>query len=248
MKISIVTIVLNGVKTIEATLNSVINQSYKNVEYILIDGGSTDGTLNVVQKYRKDISIFISERDDGLYDALNKGLRLATGDVVGILNADDFYANPSVLTDVVMRFNDPSVDIVFGDLEYFRQKKPDKVVRTYRSKWFSPKRLSYGIMPAHPTLFLRRCIYDKFGYFDPSYKIAGDFEFIVRIFKHQHLNFSYLSKIMVRMQLGGVSTSGIKSMLLINREIIRACKDNGVKTSYLQILLRYPIKLIEYFN
>ena len=247
-RLSLITVCYNSVSTIERTLKSVANQNYSFVEHIVIDGASNDGTLNILQEYQKGLAYVISESDHGIYDAMNKGIKKATGDIIGILNADDVYANQSVLSKVAIEFENPTVDAVFGDLEYFRGNNPSKVIRTYRSKNFSSKKIALGIMPAHPTLFLRRSVYEKFGLFDRTYKIGGDFEFIARIFKDGMLNFRYLPEVMVKMQIGGASTNGLFSNIVLLQENFRACRQNGIATNYLKLILRYPKKLLEYFH
>jgi glycosyltransferase involved in cell wall biosynthesis len=227
-------------------LYSVRQQVWPKVEHIIIDGGSTDGSLEILKRWDGLIR-FVSEPDKGIYDAMNKGLALATGDVIGILNADDLYSDSYVLSRVASKFEDPDLDSVFGDLEYFRSNAPTRVVRTYRSKGFSIKKLSQGIIPAHPTLFLKKSVYEKFGLFDPTYKIAGDFEFMARIFKNGDLNFRYSPEVMVRMQMGGESTKGLRRTLILLRENLRACRQNGIDTNYLRLISRLPKKLLEYF-
>lgn len=247
MKISIITVVFNGEATIARAMESVLSQKNVEIEYIVIDGQSNDKTLEVIALYEKQVTHLISEKDEGIYDAMNKGIKLATGDVIGFLNADDFYTNSLVLAEVMTEFVDPMVEAVYGDLEYFRASRPTKVVRTYRSNQFHPAQLKRGLMPAHPTLFLRKNVYERFGLFDSSYKIAGDFEFIVRIFKDESLGFRYIPQKMVRMQMGGISTMGLSSTILLLNENIRACCNNGISTNYLFLLSRYPRKLLEYF-
>lgn len=246
MKISIITIVFNGEATIARAIESVLSQKNVEIEYIVIDGQSQDKTLEAIAPYQKQLTHLVSEKDAGIYDAMNKGIRLATGDVVGLLNADDFYTNPLVLSIVMQQFSDPLLDAVYGDLEYFKAQDSNKVVRTYRSHQFYPAQLRRGLMPAHPTLFLRKNIYERFGSFNPSYKIAGDFEFMARIFKDGFLNTKYLPEKMVRMQIGGISTRGFRSTLLLLKENMRACQSNGIPTNYLYLLSRYPAKLLEY--
>jgi glycosyltransferase involved in cell wall biosynthesis len=249
MKISIITVVLNGAMTIERNLDSIAEQRtcHADLEHIVIDGRSTDGTLEILQKWRNQIEILISESDAGLYDAMNKGIRLATGDIVGILNADDYYANRHVLRDVSTIFQSSDVDAVFGDLEYFNPSQPSISTRLYRSAHFTPEKLPRGLMPAHPTLFLRKSVYDRFGLFKPEYKIAGDFDFIARIFKSSELRYVYVPQTLIRMQTGGISTKGIRSTFLLNKEILRSCQENQIPTNFLKLLLRYPKKIFEYF-
>lgn len=246
MKISLVTVSFNSEKTISKTIQSIEQQTFKNIEHIIIDGGSTDSTLKVLRGHSMGHRVVISEPDEGIYDAMNKGIFLATGDIIGILNSDDFFANNNVLQSIANCFQDSELDAVYGDVEYFTKDDINTAVRLYSSRYFSPNKLSYGFMPAHPSLYLRRSVYQRFGSFNHAYKIAGDFDFVCRIFKDGLLKSRYLNETFVRMQLGGISTNGIKSLLLINREIMYACKENAIPTSYLKILLRYPIKALEY--
>ena len=248
MKISIITIVFNGETTIARAIESVLSQQNVEIEYIVVDGQSQDGTLAAIAPYQKQIAHLISEKDDGIYDAMNKGIKLATGDVIGLLNADDFYTDPMVLSMVMHQFLDSTVDAVYGDLEYFRAQDVNKIVRTYSSYTFHPERLKRGLMPAHPTLFLRKKVYESFGLFDASFKIAGDFEFIIRIFKDKLLNAKYLPLRMVKMQMGGVSTGGLKNTIALLKENKRACSQNGITTNYFWLASRYPRKLLEYFS
>ena len=245
--ISIITVCLNSAATLERTLQSVLNQRGPKIEYIVIDGDSSDNTLDILNYFKGKLDIIVSEPDKGIYDAMNKGLKLATGEIIGLLNADDYYINPNVLQNISSKFDDPTIDAVFGDIEYFRSDKPQKAIRTYRSQGFSPKKLKNGLMPAHPALFLRKSIYDKYGLFDPSYKMAGDFEFVTRIFKNNTLKSIYLPEILVRMQMGGISTRGFKSHVVILQENMRACRTHGISTNYFKLILRYPKKLLEYF-
>ena len=248
MKISIVTAVRNAERTIARTIESVRAQKNVEIEHIVIDGASSDNTLNILKEYKESFSVLISEPDNGIYDAINKGIRLATGDIIGIISADDYYSNDLILSTVVNVFEKDQVDALYGDLEYFHHHNIEKVVRVYDSGHFNVKKLSRGLMPAHPTLFLRKKIYEKYGLFKTSYKIAGDFEYIARIFKNSDLIYTYLPIIMVRMQLGGISTRGFKSTILLNREIRRACQENKIYTSYFKLLSRYPRKLLEYLQ
>jgi glycosyltransferase involved in cell wall biosynthesis len=248
MLISIITVSLNAAPTIARTLISVSKQSHLDIEYIVVDGNSSDGTLAIIQDFAKSHSNIrlISESDKGIYDAMNRGIKLATGDVIGIINADDYYADQNVISDIGKLFQAQDLDAVFGDLEYFDAGNEAHITRVYRSKGFHHKKLSRGIMPAHPTLFLRKSVYDRFGLFKPEYKIAGDFDFIARIFKNGDLKYAYLPRILTRMQSGGVSTRGIKSTILLNKEILRSCQENQIPTNFFKLLLRYPQKLLEY--
>jgi len=246
MKISIITIAFNAESTIRQAFESIYAQKNIELEHIVIDGGSSDSTVEIISSYGSRVSWLVSEEDEGIYDAMNKGLRLATGEVIGILNADDMYCHPYVLSMVAEQFQEAGLEAVFGDLGYFRAGAPSKIVRKYRSRGFTSKQLSRGIMPAHPTLFLRSSIYKRFGLFDPSYKIAGDFEFVARIFCGDKINFRYLPEMMVRMQMGGASTSGLRSNWILLQENLRACKKNGIPTNFFRLISRYPRKLLEY--
>jgi glycosyltransferase involved in cell wall biosynthesis len=245
--ISIITVCFNSAKTIERTLQSVADQDWKNVQHIIIDGDSNDGTLDILRACKFCLAGIVSEPDVGIYDAMNKGLRLASGDIIGILNSDDVYSGNSVLSKVAFLFETQKLDAIYGDLVYFHPKYPDRVVRTYRSEGFNVRKLERGIIPAHPTLFLRNSVYQKFGLFDTTFKIAGDFDFIARIFKSNELNFRYIPEVLVRMQIGGVSTNGFLSRITLLKENLRACRNNGIPTNYLKLISRYPGKLLEYF-
>lgn len=247
MKITVITVCRNAEDTIEDTLQSVRSQRYPNVEHLVIDGGSKDGTLDVVKRHRDRISKFISEPDRGIYDAMNKGIGLATGDVVGFLNADDLYAHGDVLSRVADAFTNSHVDALFGDAEFFDSNDPQRVVRRYRSRRFRPDRIGWGWMPAHPTLFLKRRVFDRHGWFRIDYRIAGDFELVARIFRDNALRYRYLPEILVRMRTGGVSTGGWKNTLLLNKEVLRACRENGIATNLLKIMSKYPVKVVEFF-
>ena len=248
MKISIITAVFNAVDTVEETILSVANQTYSDVEHIVVDGASTDGTLGVVDKYRTHIARFVSEPDLGVYDGMNKGLRLATGDVIGFLNADDVYAHEGVLARVAEAMARGDLDVLFGDAEFVSANNPRRIVRRYRSNNFRPDRIGWGWMPAHPTLFLKRQIFERSGSFRTDYRIAGDFELVARIFQNASLRYRYLSEVLVRMRTGGISTGGWRNTLLLNREVLRACRENGIHTNVLKIMSKYPAKLIEFLR
>lgn len=247
MKVTVITVCFNSASTLGRALTSVFDQDYKNFECIVIDGGSSDGTLDILDSFRSSLHCVISEPDKGIYDAMNKGLERATGDIVCFLNADDEYATQDVFSRVVGIMSKGSTDALIGDVDFFHEKNPNRIVRRYRSGRFKPSRLAWGWMPAHPAFFLRREIYQRVGEFDTSYRIAGDFEHIVRVFSESTLHYRYCSKVLVRMQTGGVSTSGWKSKVLLNREVLRACRENGVSTNIFKVLSKYPLKLMELF-
>jgi len=247
MKISIITVVWNGVNTIQDTINSVLAQTYKNVEYIIIDGDSSDGTIEVIKSYGNKISKFISEPDRGLYDAMNKGINMSTGDIIGILNSDDFYVDNNVIGQVVKEFNNRNVDSVFADLIYVNQNNINKVTRYFDSGQFKPYLFAYGLMPAHPTFFVKRGLYEKYGKFRTDLKNAADFDLMARFLYVNNITYSYLNRATVKMRLGGSSTS-FSSIWINNIEILNACKSNGIKTNIFKIFFRYVYKFIEIFK
>lgn len=245
MKISIVTVSFNAAATIAATLKSVASQAFGEVEHVVIDGGSTDGTQDLVRAALRPVDRFVSEPDEGLYDAMNKGVALATGDVIGILNADDVFAGEDVLGRVADVFRRRGVDAVLGDVGFFREGSPDKIVRRYDSGYFRPDRVAWGIMPAHPGMYLTRAAYDRVGHYRTDFRIAADFEFVARAFVKNRISFVHLAEMIVKMRLGGVSTDGLGAKLTINREVLRACRENGIHSNALMIASKYPRKLLE---
>ena len=248
MKVSIITVVLNNKETVKDAILSVGSQDYNDIEHIVIDGKSMDGTRSVIDKYRDRLAVVISESDNGIYDAMNKGLRLASGEIIGFLNSDDLYAHKNVISDVVSILSKMKVDAVFGDLVFVSSTDLNHIDRFYHSKNFRPKLLSKGIMPAHPTLFLRKTVYEKYGYFKTDYHIAADFEFAVRIFKDNNISYYYIPKIMVKMRTGGTSTKNLKSNWILNLEVLRACRENGLKTNLFKIYSKYPGKILGLIN
>ena len=248
MKITIITVCYNSVSHIEDAINSVANQDYKEIEHIVIDGNSNDGTQEVLQKYSGKIAHWISEPDNGIYDAMNKGIKIASGEVIGILNSDDFYFDNQVISKVVEAFTDQQIDAVFGDLIFVDPNNLDRIVRTYSSNRWHPEKFAKGYMPAHPTFFVKRKYYEKYGLFETDYKIAADYEMLIRLLYVHKLNYTYLPLKMVKMRKGGVSSNGIKSNITLNNEIIRACRKHGIKTNALKIYLKYFKKVFELFN
>ncbi len=245
MKISIITVVYNNKSTIDYAIKSILNQSYPSIEHIVIDGSSTDGTIEEIKKYGGKIAKFISEPDKGIYDAMNKGLKLATGDLIGILNSDDFYANDNIISEIVDEFKKKQVDIVFGDIVFVKPENLDKVTRYYSSANFHPKKFAWGWMPAHPSCFLKREVYEKYGNFKTDYKIAADYEILTRFMAKYGISYSYIPKVFVKMRTGGVSSANLKSNWILNQEIVRACRENGIQTSMPQVLLKYFIKIFQ---
>lgn len=245
MKVSIITVVYNGGATIRDTIESVINQSYKNIEYIIIDGGSKDNTFQIVKSYKNRINTFISEKDEGLYDAMNKGIQLANGDIIGILNSDDFYIDKYVIEKIINQFKTKSCDSVFADLIYVSSKNIKKNVRYYDSSNFNPEMFSYGWMPAHPTFFVKKQIYDNYGLYRTDFKLEGDFELLLRFLYVHRITYSYIQEPIIKMRTGGLSTSGLSSLWTIANEQNIACREHGIKTNILKIMSKYPKKAIE---
>ncbi|MCB5189967.1 glycosyltransferase [Methylobacillus arboreus] len=237
MKISIVTVCYNSAATISDTIASVKSQQYRDREHIIIDGASTDGTLELV-KSATSVSQYISEPDQGIYDAMNKGLRRVTGDVVGFLNADDFYADETVLGQVAEVFKDPTVQACYADLLYIDQDDTSRVVRYWKSRSFEPGLFKRGWMPAHPTFFVRKSIYEKFGFFDTNYKIAADFELMMRFLEINRIKVAYLPKIFVRMRIGGETNRSFINIINQNKEIVRILKKYSFKMSVIELLAR----------
>jgi glycosyltransferase involved in cell wall biosynthesis len=245
MKVSVITVCYNSSQTLERTLKSVADQDYIDFEHIVIDGGSTDGSAEILTTFRNRLAHVVSEPDDGIFDAMNKGLACARGDIICFLNADDYYANSKILSQVASKIKNNNLDAVMGDVGFFRKGFPQRMVRRYRSDQFSQERFAWGWIPAHPALFLHKRVVQRVGSFKTDYRIAGDYDFIVRAFYGYALRYEYIPEILVHMQTGGASTGGLRSKLLLNQEVLRACRENGLKTNVLKILLKYPSKLLE---
>lgn len=243
MKISLITVAFNSAATIKTTLDSVTAQTYPELEYIVVDGGSSDTTVQIVEQYPSLVAKLISEPDRGIYDAMNKGVRQATGEVVGILNSDDFFLHDSVLKEVEAVFTDnPSIDVILGDVDFVADKDLDKSVRTYRTGAFRPWMLRLGLMPPHPAVFVRKSAYDRVGLYKIDYKISADFDFLIRLLLVDRAKYKVMNKHWVRMRTGGASTSGLKSYIASTREMTQALRENGVFSNSLLVMLRLPIK------
>ena len=228
MKISVITVCYNAVDTIAETLESVAAQRYHDVEHIVIDGASTDRTIEIVEHYADTVKQVLSEPDRGVYDAMNKGLALASGEVVGFLNADDVYMHPEVLSKVAEIMADPSLDACYADLIYVDRKHVDRVVRHWTSREYAPGLFEKGWMPAHPTFFVRKSIYEKFGGFNLRYSLQADFELALRLMRVHGIQTRYVPDVWVRMRMGGMSNNSIRNMIRGNLEAYSACRANGV--------------------
>lgn len=233
MKISIITITYNSQKTLDDTIKSVLSQKYNDIEYIIVDGNSKDSTIDIVKSYGDKISKFVSEKDNGIYDAMNKGLRLATGDVVGILNSDDVYFDEHVIEKVMHKFQKENVDSVYGDLYYVKPENLNEVVRYWKSSDFVKGSFAKGWHPPHPSFFVKREVYEKYGTFDLNMKVSADFELMLRFLEKFKISTLYLPEVIVRMRIGGESNRSIGNIIKGNRSILKAFEKNQVKVNKL---------------
>ncbi|OBU31410.1 glycosyltransferase family 2 protein [Photobacterium phosphoreum] len=245
VKVSIITVCYNSGKTIKDTFDSIRNQTYKNIEYIVIDGGSTDNTKEIANQYKDIITKFISGPDKGLYDAMNKGIALASGDIVGTLNSDDILFNDTVIENIVNTIG--NADGIYADVGFYDIELKNKT-RHYSSKNFTKDRFSRGFMPAHPSLYVRKKIYDQAGLYSLNYKIASDFDMLIRIFNIPGTTYKYIPKEFVKMRVGGVSTAGFSANILLNKEIILSCRSHNIKCSWFSVLSKYPEKILGLLN
>ncbi|MFP4094349.1 MAG: glycosyltransferase [Cyclobacteriaceae bacterium] len=229
MKVSIITVVYNNVSTVEETIRSVISQDYPDIEYIVVDGKSTDGTLKVIEGYRDHLGAFISEKDQGLYDAINKGINLASGDVVGILHSDDLYYDRQVISRIVDKFKATEADCVYGDLDYVKKNDTNKVVRNWKSGAFTADSFQNGWMPPHPTFFVKRSCYTELGTYNTSFKTSADYELMLRFLCRHKIRAAYLPSKLVKMREGGVSNASLKNRLAANQEDMKAWRLNQLK-------------------
>ena len=237
MKISIITVCYNSEKTISKTLESIFNQSSKKIEHIIIDGMSTDSTLSIISKLpykKKDIS----EPDNGIYDAMNKGIKIAKGDIIGFLNSDDFYANDNIISRVLKQFeNDPKIDACYSDLIYVDQFNTSKTVRYLKSNEFYEGLFSKGWCPPHPTFFVRRSVYERLGKFDLNYHIASDVDLMMRFLEKYKVKSQYIPEVWVKMRMGGTTNKNLKNIWLQNKEIIHSFNKNNLSVSYLKFFI-----------
>lgn len=223
-KLTIITVCFNSYKTIESTITSIIMQDYNNIEYIIIDGGSSDGTLELIDKHKENINILISEPDSGIYDAMNKGLRYSTGDVITFLNSDDVYASDSIVSEMIKELDTLGIDLVYSDLVYVSRENCDHVVRFWKSCEYERGLFLKGWMPAHPTTFIKKHVYEKFGFFDIQYKFQADFELMLRFIEINNIKTKYIPKLSVIMKDGGASNNSIINTLRGNYEAYHACR------------------------
>lgn len=250
MKISIVTSSYNSVSTLRSTLDSVLAQDYDDYELIIQDGGSNDGTLELIAEYASRLGHRLkleSRPDKGIYDGFNRGCRRATGDVLGILNSDDFFTRRDILSTIARTFSQhPDVDAVYADVHYVSPKDPDRIVRYYSSKKFTPERMRMGYIPAHPTFYLRRPCLEQYGYYDLSYPVAADFEFLLRLIYLHRIKTFYVEEDWVTMRIGGATTRGLQSHFRIMKDHIRAFRKHGIPFNPFLYFWRYVEKLREF--
>jgi glycosyltransferase len=245
MKVSIITAVRNGAEALRDCIESVRNQTYS-AEHIVIDGASTDGTLDIIAEYRSCIAKVISEPDSGIYDALNKGIRLASGDIIGLLHGDDFYAGDGVLQAVVEAFQKKSTDSCYGDLQYVDKNNPHRIIRHWKSSEYTTGKFKYGWMPPHPTFFVRREIYNKYGLFNTDFKIAGDYELMLRFLEKYGISTYYIPEVLIKMRLGGASNRSLKNLFIKSSEDYRAWKVNNLNGGLYTIFLKNFTKIPQF--
>lgn len=247
MKVSIITVVFNGEKYLEDCIKSVLRQNYKNIEYLIIDGGSTDTTLSIIEKFNQQIHYTISEPDRGMYDALNKGIKVASGDIIGILNADDMLASVDVITSIVNEFEQNKIDGVYGNLNYIDTSPSQHILRKWISKQFVRRDILLGWMPAHPTLYLKKELFDRFGDYSLDFGTTADYELMVRYLYVNQINAHFLNKLFVNMRIGGMSNSSLKQRYLAFINDYKAVKTNKLPFPLATILLKKISKLRQFF-
>jgi len=249
MKISIITITYNSQQTVEKTIQSVLSQDYPGIEYIIIDGKSKDGTMRIIDQYKKSISKIISEKDAGLYDALNKGIKQATGDVVGLLHSDDLYTNEKVISKVAAKFEaDAELQGVYADLVFVNRNDPGKIMRTWKSGNYHEGAFLKGWMPPHPTFFVKRDCYEKFGNFNIKLKLSADYELMLRFIHKNQIKIAYLPETIVKMRMGGVSNVSFFVKLKANLEDKLAWRMNGIKPGAFTIFKKPLSKITQYLK
>ncbi len=246
MKISIITVSFNSAKTIDQTIQSVFAQKGDSLEYIIIDGGSKDETLDIINKYKDKITKIISESDKGIYDAMNKGIKMATGEIVGILNSDDFYCNDEVLKNVIKVFENNKIDACYGNIEYVERNNTKKCIRYWRAGEYNNKILRSGWIVPHPAFFVRRELYEKYGMFKLNFRIAADYELILR-FLNKNIKLHYLDQTLACMREGGFSANSFKQRLAGWKELKLAWSENGLSVPPFFIIRRVLSKIKQYF-
>ncbi len=245
MRISIITATYNSLAHIADCVKSVNDQTYHDIEHIIVDGASKDNTLDIVNGIPNRVGKIICEPDKGIYDAMNKGIQAATGDVIGILNSDDFFTSNDVIQTVVDSFKNNDIDALYGDVHFVSPENLYKSVRYYSSSVFKTSLFRFGLMPAHPSFYMKKECYDKYGLYALDYKIASDYDLLIRYFYKEKINYKYIKKDFVTMRTGGVSTENFHSRVKFNKEIVRACRKYGIYTNMFMLSLKYLYKIFE---
>lgn len=248
MKVSIITITYNSAKTLEQTILSVVNQTYRDIEYIIVDGLSTDNTLKIAAKHKDRISKIVSEKDNGLYDALNKGIAMATGDIIGIIHSDDFYINNNVIEHYVNTFESGNYDAVYADLYYVDREDVNKITRTWKSGTLNKSSFVNGWMPPHPTFFVKRSVYQQYGMFNASFKNSADYELMLRFIEKYKVKTGYLPEFTIKMRVGGVSNSSVQNRVNANKEDRQAWEINGLKSRFYTLYLKPFRKIVQFLK
>jgi glycosyltransferase involved in cell wall biosynthesis len=246
LKVSIITVVFNGASTLNSCIDSVLAQNYDSIEYIIIDGKSKDQTVDIVKSYGNRIDKFISEADNGIYDAMNKGVALATGDIVGILNADDFYAGNTVISDIVRAMRSTDADGAYGDLQYVDATELNKIKRNWKSGNYRKGSFITGWMPPHPTFFVKKSLYEKYGSFRLDLGSAADYELMLRMIHKSGITLAYVPKVLVKMRAGGVSNSNVSNRIAANKNDRLAWKINGLKPKFYTLWLKPLRKVLQF--
>lgn len=248
MKFSIITATYNREKSIKRSIQSTKHQTYKDIELVIVDGLSNDKTLSIIEPLLGKQDQLISEKDNGIYDALNKGIEIASGDIIGFMHSDDIFYDNFVLEKIASVFRESDADIVYGDAVFFKEGNINKTTRYYKSDELSTENLSWGKMPAHTAMFIKKSVYKKYNYFKTNYSICADYEFLCRISKHDSIKSVYTSIPYVKMQTGGISTAGLRNTILLNKEVLRACLENNIYTNIFMIFSKYPSKILQFFK
>jgi glycosyltransferase involved in cell wall biosynthesis len=246
MKVSIITVTYNSEAFLEQTIRSVTEQTYPNIEYIIIDGASSDNTLSIIAKYKNKIQHLLSEKDNGIYDALNKGIKMATGDVIGILHSDDFFTSNTVIEKVVAKITNEKSDALYADLYYVDKNKTDKITRKWHSGLYSHRAFVNGWMPPHPTFFVKKELYQKFGAFNLSFKTSADYELMLRFIHKHQIKLAYLNEFIIKMRVGGQSNVSVNNRVVANLEDRKAWEVNGLKPRFYTLWLK-PLRKVKQF-
>ena len=244
-KISLITVTYNAQKTLGRCIESIVSQNYNNIEYIVVDGASTDGTLDILTQYKQHIDFFVSEPDSGIYDAMNKGIAMATGDVVGVLNADDFFTSSDILSNVALAFTEQRTDVIYGDLNYI--KPLGKVARKWKAGKYKPGMFNWGWMPPHPTFYCKRILFEQYGLYEPQFGTAADYELMLRFIHVHNASAYYINKVMVNMALGGVSNKNYGNRIAAWKNDFDAMRKNNVTIAQLCVVFKPLRKIFQYF-